>query len=85
MVSRAISSMLTIDVGDEPLAISLSASLMPEVRTTKPRSASITIEQQGCSLVLKIDASSVAPMRALLNSYIRWIYTSLEIAKLKGD
>jgi len=84
-VSRAISSTLIIDVGDESLARSLSASLMPEVRTTKPRSASITVDRQGRSLVFRIDASSIAPMRALLNSYIRWIYTSLEVAKLKGD
>jgi tRNA threonylcarbamoyladenosine modification (KEOPS) complex Pcc1 subunit len=35
--------------------------------------------------VFRIDASSIAPMRALLNSYIRWVDTSLEVAKLKGD
>ena len=85
MVSREISSVLLIDVGGESVARSLHASLTPEVKTTKPRSASISVERQGSSLMFRINASSIAPMRALLNSYIRWVDTSLEVAKLKGD
>jgi len=84
-VSRKISSVLLIDLDDEVVARSLHASLIPEVKTTKPRSASISVERHGSSLVFRIDALSIAPMRALLNSYIRWVDTSLEVAKLKGD
>lgn len=85
MVGRPISSVLRFDLEDEAIAKGLEASLIPEVKTTKPRAASISIERQGSFLIFAIDSSSIPPMRALLNSYIRWITTSLEVAKLKGD
>jgi tRNA threonylcarbamoyladenosine modification (KEOPS) complex Pcc1 subunit len=85
VVSRAISSVLRLELDDEEIAKGLEASLTPEIMTTKPRAASISIERQGASLIFEMTSSSIAPMRALLNSYIRWITTSLEVAKLKGD
>lgn len=78
------SSLLKIDFEDEVRASTLFASIIPEVKHTKPGIAKVSIAKEGGSILLKIEASSVASLRALLNSYIRWLSTSLEVMEL-GD
>ena len=80
-----IRSTLVIDFGDPSLAEKFYYILLPEVKTTKPKTAKATIALEGSSLAIKIEASTIASLRALLNSYIRWISTSLEVVNLKGD
>jgi len=78
------SSLLTLDFEDEGKASTIFASIIPEVKHTKPGIAKVSIAREGRILVLEIEASSVAVLRALLNSYIRWMSTSLEVMEL-GD
>lgn len=79
-----VSSLLKFDFEDEGRASALFASIIPEVKHTKPGIAKVSIKKEGGSILLKIEASSVAALRALLNSYIRWLSTSLEVMEL-GD
>ncbi|MBC7120681.1 MAG: hypothetical protein H5T33_03765 [Candidatus Methanosuratus sp.] len=80
----SVSSMLNIDLQDEGRARTLFAAILPEVQSTKPGVAKVLMTMEGGSIALKINASSLAALRALLNSYIRWFSTSLEIMEL-GD
>lgn len=75
---------MRFDFEDEGRASALFASIIPEVKHTKPGVANVSIKKEGGFILLKIEASSVAALRALLNSYIRWLSTSLEVMEL-GD
>lgn len=77
-------SQLKVDLDDEKKAETLYLALLPEAKTAKPGVAKVSIRREGTFLVLDIEASSVAALRALLNSYIRWLSTSLEVMEL-GD
>ncbi len=78
------SSLLKLDFQDEGRASALFAAIAPEVKHAKLGVAKVSITREGGSIMLKIDASSLAALRALLNSYIRWLSTSLEVIEL-GD
>ncbi len=85
MLTMVILSTLKIDLKNPALAEKFYISLLPEVKTTKSKTATVSITRQDAMLTIKIEASTVASLRALLNSYIRWISTSLEVVNLKGD
>lgn len=78
------SASFRIHFDDEIKAARLYAALLPEVRDTKPGVAEVLMTLEGASLQLKIESCSLAAVRALLNSYIRWLSTSLEVMSL-GD
>ena len=80
----AISSRLTIDMGDSEAASRLYIALLPEIKSNKPKAAAINMEIEGSSVVISIASSTIAATRALLNSYIRWISISLDIVCMKG-
>ncbi|MCS7098060.1 MAG: KEOPS complex subunit Pcc1 [Candidatus Methanomethyliaceae archaeon] len=74
-----ISSTLVIETTSEKIADSLYKVLVPEVRTTKSKSTRISIRREGQNLYLYIRAKTMPGLRAILNSYLRWINSSLEI------
>jgi len=80
-----IKSTLKIELGDPDLAEKLYRTILPEVETTKSKASKASICQDGGTLYIDIEAATIAGVRALLNSYIRWITTSLEVVNLKGD
>jgi tRNA threonylcarbamoyladenosine modification (KEOPS) complex Pcc1 subunit len=80
-----IRSTFKIDFQNPGLAEKFYCSLLPEARTTKSKTAKVSIARHGSVLAIDIESSTIASSRALLNSYIRWISTSLEIVNLKGD
>jgi len=80
-----IKSNLKIELGDPDLAEKLYRAILPEVATTKSKVSKVSIRREGGALTIEIEAVTIAGVRALLNSYIRWITTSLEVVNLKGD
>jgi tRNA threonylcarbamoyladenosine modification (KEOPS) complex Pcc1 subunit len=78
-------SKLQIDLGDADLAEKLEEVLLPEAESTKSKGSKVSLKAEGGVLSLEIEAPTVASLRALLNSYIRWISTSLDVVCLKGD
>jgi tRNA threonylcarbamoyladenosine modification (KEOPS) complex Pcc1 subunit len=81
----AIRSTLRINLEEYNLAEKLYRALLPEAETTKSRGAKIALKVEEGVLVMEIEAVAIAPLRALLNSYIRWVCISLDIVTLKGD
>lgn len=80
-----IHSVLKIHLGNPDLAEKLYKAILPEVSTTKSKVSKVSIYLEGGTLHMEIEAATVAGVRALLNSYIRWITTSLEVVNLEGD
>jgi len=81
----AVRSTLRIQPDRKGLAEQLYRTLLPEAETTRSRGAHISLRLEGPDLVIEIKAASIAPLRALLNSYIRWVCISLDIITLKGE
>lgn len=79
-----ISSRLAIDIGDSSAASRVLQALLPEVKSNKSKAATVAIEVEGSRILISITASTIAATRALLNSYIRWISISLDIASIEG-
>jgi tRNA threonylcarbamoyladenosine modification (KEOPS) complex Pcc1 subunit len=80
-----IYSDLKIHLNDPDLAKKLYKAILPEVSTTKSKASKVSIHLKDGTLHMEIEAATVAGVRALLNSYIRWITTSLEVVTLEGD
>jgi len=78
-----IHSKLTLEFESEDLAEALVRALAPEF-TSEPHPKA-SIRREGNMMVIEIEAPAIASLRALLNSYIRWVSTSLDIVKLKGE
>lgn len=79
-----ISSVFTIETEDEGLTNILYRILLPEVKTTRSKSTRVSLRREGKSLHLCVEAKTMAGLRAILNSYLRWVASSLEILELRG-
>jgi tRNA threonylcarbamoyladenosine modification (KEOPS) complex Pcc1 subunit len=51
----------------------VSGALLPEINRPVSTRASVTLEQDGPFLVLKVEAESTVALRSTLNAYLRWI------------
>jgi len=65
-----------------PNAKIIYRSLLPESRRTLPRTKVILRYDEG-KLIMEIFAEDISALRASLNSYLRWINTSLEIMEVE--
>jgi tRNA threonylcarbamoyladenosine modification (KEOPS) complex Pcc1 subunit len=59
-------------------------SLLPEIMISKPRRSNVDSLLEGKVLILKVDAKDTTALRAVSNSYLRWIATISEINKVAG-
>jgi len=81
----ALRSTLLIDLNDDDLVKKIEEVLIPEAASTKTKGSKVFVRSDGRLLSIEFEAATVASLRALLNSYIRWISTSLDVVCLKGD
>lgn len=81
----SISSILVIETENEELTNTLYRILLPEVKTTKSKSTKVSIKRKDKNLYLYVEAKTTAGLRAILNSYLRWINSSLEVLKLNKN
>ena len=84
MIMKLVSN-LVVDAGGSDNAEKLYRALQPETRSNKSKAAKVALRAEGHMIILTIESSTIAAMRALLNSYIRWVCISLDIIALKGE
>jgi tRNA threonylcarbamoyladenosine modification (KEOPS) complex Pcc1 subunit len=77
-----IKSKLIINIDDPILADNIYRILIPEVKTTKSSKMSI-VKNNDNNVILYIEAKTIPGLRAILNSYLRWINSCLEVFSLK--
>lgn len=82
MLEGFLTSTLIICTGDPSIAENLYKILIPEVKSTKTKSSKISIKIEDGCIYLEIEAKTIAGLRALLNSYLRWVSTSMELFNL---
>ena len=60
-------------------------SLTPEANAPVTRRANIKLQKDGLFLVLTVEAEDTVALRATLNSYLRWINSTVNVIKLVED
>ena len=69
---------------DTPHEAAVWSALFPEIGREVPRTH-VEISHEAGEIILSIDAADIGALRAALNSYLRWIAVSEDIAKIAGD
>jgi len=69
------SANLRIELATKELARTVYRSLIPEQYASTSAATKVRIDSEGCTLRLHLAARSVATLRALIHSYLRWIAT----------
>jgi tRNA threonylcarbamoyladenosine modification (KEOPS) complex Pcc1 subunit len=76
---------IKLEMGIPKLADTIYQALMPEVNISQKAGVKASISIDGSVLTLYVEAQSIARLRALLNSYLRWIATITNTIKDKTD
>jgi len=63
---------------EEPLKTIICKALKPEVEEEK-WDTKVTMTSEGERLIIKFNAKSLGKLRAILNSYLRWIKSVCEV------
>jgi len=59
----------------------VSASLLPEVNKPGFGRARVTLKSEGTFLVLTAEADDTVALRSTLNSYLRWINSTMSVVE----
>lgn len=81
---KSLNSKITIDIEDINLAKIVFDSVSLEFRTSPDFRSSMTIELIDSKLIIDIKSNDATSFRASLNSAIKWISLSIEIADLEN-
>jgi KEOPS complex subunit Pcc1 len=60
----------------------LLSALTPEIHASQTRRASVKLEKEGCFLVLSVEAKDTVAIRATLNTYLRWINSTVNVLEV---
>ena len=68
-----------LKLSSEKQLITLLDALAPETNRTVNVRAKAVLEREGDFVVLKIEAKDTVALRAALNSYLRWIGSTIKV------
>lgn len=71
-MSRNYVATISVELPSRELAEAILRALKPELRASSSRGSRVQMRVEGNSMTLRLEARSVATMRALVNSYLRW-------------
>lgn len=61
------------------------SALTPEAKVPPTRRANIKLEKDGLFLVLTVEAEDTVALRATLNTYLRWINSTINVIHMVED
>jgi len=76
------SATVNLKIASEKRIELILESLRPEVNDHHSARSSVDLEINGPFLVLKVEARDTTALRASLNTYLRWIDSTLRVLKL---
>ena len=79
---KEISSEIAIDLEDEKLAKIVYDSIILEFKSSPDFRSVMTLNLEKSKLIIKINSKDATSFRASINSAIKWIILSLEVANL---
>ena len=81
---KQANSYIEIEFASSREVEAISSALLPEVKDSRTSRSEMKVETKGKVLILKISAKDTTALRAITNSYLRWIATIKEINRLIG-
>jgi tRNA threonylcarbamoyladenosine modification (KEOPS) complex Pcc1 subunit len=82
---KQANSLIEIEFASPREAEAVLSALVPEAKDSKTRRSEMKVETRGKVLILKVSAKDTTALRAITNSYLRWIATIGEINRLVGE
>lgn len=79
---NSVNSEITIDLEDEKLAKIVYDSVSLEFKTSPDYRSNMTLELKNSKLIINIESEDATSFRASINSAIKWIILSVEVADL---
>jgi tRNA threonylcarbamoyladenosine modification (KEOPS) complex Pcc1 subunit len=76
---------LLLKLGDTNTAEIVRSALLPEILGFQSSRSEVSLERIRESLLLEIRADDVSSLRAVLNSYLRWIQCSEETIRILSE
>jgi tRNA threonylcarbamoyladenosine modification (KEOPS) complex Pcc1 subunit len=71
-----------LKIKSEKQLLTLFDALTPEINTKVNRRCNVNLKQIDEFLILMFEAEDTAALRAMLNTYLRWIHSSLNILQV---
>ncbi len=78
MKKKPVELLLELDFPDERVAESIYKALDVEIKSSSGRKANLFAELKGKYISIRIASTTSSSMRAITNSYLRWIYSMSE-------
>ncbi len=78
MKKKPVELLLELDFPDERVAESIYKALEVEIKSSSGRKADLSAELKGKYISIRIASTTSSSMRAITNSYLRWIYSMSE-------
>ncbi len=78
MKKKPVELLLELDFPDERVAESIYKALEVEIKSSSRRKADLSAELKGKYISIRIASTTSSSMRAITNSYLRWIYSMSE-------
>ncbi len=76
--------LLELDFPNERVASSIYKALDVEIKSSTGRKADLSAELKGRYITIKIASTTSSSLRAVANSYLRWIYSMSETLGVLG-
>lgn len=72
-----------MQMGTSKLAETVYKALIPEVNISQKAGVKTSLKVKDSIITLQIEAQSIARLRAILNSYLRWVSTIIDTIEEK--
>lgn len=76
------SSSIRLRLKDARTAQAVRSAVLPETLSYEPSGSQVSLEIEGEILILEIGTVDVSSLRALINSYLRWILCADETIRI---
>ena len=84
MKKKPVELTLELDFPDERVAESIYKALEVEIKSSSGRKADLSAELKGKYISIRIASATSSSMRAVTNSYLRWIYSMSQTLGVLG-
>ncbi len=84
MKRKPVELLLELDFPDERVASAIYKALDVEIKSSSSRKADLSARLKGRYITIKIASPTSSSLRAITNSYLRWIYSMSETLGVLG-
>lgn len=84
-MSTCAKATINLKLASEKQLATIFSALKPETKALPTKRANVMLEKCGDQLTLTVTAEDTVALRATLNTYLRWINSTLHVIDVIGD